>query len=274
MFQSSLSTAGADLPAALRCPVGCVMEDRLQRCRGSLALIRISIWQHCSPPLHDVVSSQLTGSDGISVLFAGLYASFSQATVDSKPPAVSPGTELNKCWSLSQKNRQYCFVSAFKGARQICQWKNVILTWGSLQVLHTWDLFDCTAYNYINSAFTGLLTYEYAWLWSPFFNPSKYLSSPGHKVLYTELVGWFYLLPHTSLKGKQTECGSKERVCSCKSSAELRAASVCPAHALQSSHGETHHQSRAPEILACQSVHAQLITKQRIWLVWSVPGIS
>lgn len=72
-----------------------------------------------------------------------------------------------------------------------------------------------------------------------FFNPSKYLSSQGHKVFYTGLVGWFYLLPHTSLEGKQTECGSKERVCSCKSSAELRAANVHPAHALQSSHGET-----------------------------------
>lgn len=27
---------------------------------------------------------------------------------------------------------------------------NVILTWGSLQVLHKWELFDCTAYNHIN----------------------------------------------------------------------------------------------------------------------------
>lgn len=91
------------------------------------------------------------------------------------------------------------------------------------------------------------------------------------------LVCWFYLLPHTSLRGKQVARGSKQHVCSCKSSAELRAAGVCPAGTLQSSRGDTHHQSRAPETLVCQSIHARLIdsAEETIRFVWSVnPGTA
>lgn len=43
------------------------------------------------------------------------------------------------------------FCQGFWGGKANLSVKNVILTWGSLQVLHTWELFDCTVYNYINS---------------------------------------------------------------------------------------------------------------------------
>lgn len=98
--------------------------------------------------LHDLVSSQLYESVGSSVHFT----SFSKAMVDSKPLAVSLVTELNKLWSLYQKSRQYgLYISVLWDSKANLSTKNVLLTWGSWQVLHMGQLFDCTAYNYINS---------------------------------------------------------------------------------------------------------------------------
>lgn len=78
--------------------------------------------------------------------------------------------------------------------------KNVTLTWGSLQVLHTWEPFDCTAYNNIN-----LQLSQGFWFMNMhdcglfFFNPSKHLSSQGRKFFNTGILeGWIYLLPQVA----------------------------------------------------------------------------
>lgn len=93
--------------------------DRLQHCCGS------SVSDSSSPPLHDLISPQLSGSNGISVLFGGLSSHFSQSAVQNHWQFL---LELSKWQSLSQKHRQYCFVSAFEGARQICQWKMLFVS--------------------------------------------------------------------------------------------------------------------------------------------------
>lgn len=68
-----------------------------------------SVFDSDSSILHDQVSSQFCGSVGSSVYFT----SFSKAMVDSKPLLVYIVTELNKWWSLYQKNRQYGFFQCF-----------------------------------------------------------------------------------------------------------------------------------------------------------------
>lgn len=98
--------------------------------------------------LHDLVSFQLCGSVGSSAYFT----SFSKGMVDSKPLAVSLVTEFKKIMILvSEKQAVSVFFQCFWESKANLSAKNVLLTWGSWQVLHMWELFDCTAYNYINS---------------------------------------------------------------------------------------------------------------------------
>lgn len=147
------------------------------------------------------------------------------------------------------------FFSAFERVRWICQQKNVLLTWGSWQVVHMGQLFDCTAYNYINSELLPDSWFMNVHDCDLFFkNSSKYLSLQGNKIFYSKiLVSWFYFTYFT-----ENEANQGVHVCICKASSELCAAGMHPAHILQSPDDETHHLRRAPETLGCHSIHTQL----------------
>lgn len=90
-----------------------------------------------------------------------------------------------------------------------------------------------------------------------------------HRKVLGALAGWFFLLSHPYLLDGGTLSLSQYRVCSCWAPAGLPEAGMHPAHTLQCSPSETCHQSRALEILVCQSIHAALITEQVIWFAWS-----
>ena len=132
-----------------------VLWDAWWRMLMLLRSLSVDLGQHLSPTPHDLFSSHLCG-----------------ITCDhwdkSKRDPASPGSELNKSWSVSQKtNKQtnkkkttnittkqqhtVLFCQCFWGGKANLSVKNAILTWGSLWVLCTWELFDCLAYNYINS---------------------------------------------------------------------------------------------------------------------------
>lgn len=52
---------------------------------------------------------------------------------------------------VPEKQAVWGFFPCFWESKANLSTKNVLLTWGNWQVLHMWELFDCTAYNCINS---------------------------------------------------------------------------------------------------------------------------
>lgn len=52
---------------------------------------------------------------------------------------------------VPEKQAVWGFFPCFWESKVNLSTKNVLLTWGNWQVLHMWELFDCTAYNCINS---------------------------------------------------------------------------------------------------------------------------